>query len=191
MTLPRTLFRCGPIHIGIGLLATLLLGGCVLPDPYRQPERVPTNPANDPTTNQPGTSSMPDTPTPSVEPVPAPQPAPRPRTLGPAAKALVDQARAQSNAGNNTLAASTLERALRIEPDNPLVWIELAKVRQDDGNSAQAENLARKALTMATDGKTQAAAWKVIAESYRARGRNPEARDADAKAATLAQTAAR
>jgi predicted Zn-dependent protease len=84
------------------------------------------------------------------------------------------------------LAAATIERALRIEPDNPLLWIELAKIRHNEGNEAQAENLARKALTMAAgDNRTQAAAWRVIADSYRARGRNPEAREAEAKAAGL------
>jgi Tfp pilus assembly protein PilF len=99
---------------------------------------------------------------------------------------LVAQAQSQANAGNDALAAVTLERALRIEPDNPLLWIELAKIRHNEGNESQAENLARKALAMATgDGKTQAAAWRVIANSYRARGRNPEAREAEVKAANL------
>jgi Tfp pilus assembly protein PilF len=115
-----------------------------------------------------------------------PTPPPRTRTYGAATKALVTQAQAQMNAGNDALAAATLERALRIEPDNPLLWIELAKIRQHEGNDSQAENLARKALAMASgDNKTQAAAWRVIADSYRARGRNPEARDADAKAKAL------
>ncbi len=119
--------------------------------------------------------------------MPEPMPPPnRPRTLKPASRALVAQAQNQSKAGNDALAAVTLERALRIEPDNPLLWIELAKVRQNEGNELQAENLARKALSMATgDGRTQAAAWRVIAQSYRARGRNPEAREADLKAANL------
>jgi hypothetical protein len=67
-----------------------------------------------------------------------------------------------------------------------LLWIELAKIRHNQGNEPQAENLARKALSMATgDTKTQAAAWRVIADSYRARGRNVEARDAEVKAAGL------
>jgi len=110
----------------------------------------------------------------------------RQRTFGAATKALVAQAQSQMNAGNDALAAATIERALRIEPDNPLLWLELAKIRQNEGNAAQAENLARKALAMAAgDGKTQATAWRVIAESYRARGRNPEAREADARAKGL------
>jgi Tfp pilus assembly protein PilF len=108
------------------------------------------------------------------------------KTYGAATKALVTQAQSQLNAGNNALAAATIERALRIEPDNPLLWIELANIRHHEGNDAQAENVARKALAMASgDGKTQAAAWRVIAESYRARGRNPEAHEAEARAKGL------
>jgi Flp pilus assembly protein TadD len=117
---------------------------------------------------------------------PLPTPAVRQRSLSPASKALVAQAQTQMNSGNNALAAATIERALRIESDNPLLWLELAKIRRNEGNAAQAENLARKALAMATgDSRTQASAWRVIADSYRARGRNPEARDADAKASAL------
>jgi len=116
----------------------------------------------------------------------APETAPRERTLSAASRALINQSHTQLAAGNDALAAATLERALRIEPDQPLLWLELAKVRQEEGNAAQAENLARKALSMAVgDGATQAAAWRVIAQSYRVRGRNPEAREAEAKAAGL------
>jgi tetratricopeptide (TPR) repeat protein len=130
---------------------------------------------------QPATTPEPAAP---VQPLPT-QPT-RAHALSAASKALVAKAQEQENAGNDALAAATIERAMRIESDNPLLWIELAKLRQNEGNSAQAENLARKALAMASgDNKTQAAAWRVIAETYRARGRNPEARDADAKASAL------
>jgi tetratricopeptide (TPR) repeat protein len=183
----------GPLRlIGLTVAMGLGLAACALPDPYTP--RAPTNPANDPTTNRPGADTFPAAPTQSNEPVKPLPPATPQRTfaLGAATRALVDQAHTQSNAGNTTLAAATVERALRIEADNPLLWIELARIRQDEGNSAQAENLARKALAMASgDGRTQAAAWKVIAESYRARGRNPEAREADARATALAQTVRR
>ena len=68
---------------------------------------------------------------------------------------------------------------MRIEPDNPLLWIELAKVRQAEGNYVQTENLARKAVSMSINApRTQSAAWQLIADSYRARGKNVEARDA-------------
>jgi tetratricopeptide (TPR) repeat protein len=103
--------------------------------------------------------------------------------LNPASRALVSQAQNQLASKNFAVAASSIERALRIEPGNPLLWIELGKVRQAEGNYSQAENMARKAVSMSVNApRTQAAAWRLIAESYRARGRNTEARDALARA---------
>jgi predicted Zn-dependent protease len=167
------------------LIAAAFLAACTAPRPFtpRTPESQPRPAPPNGVQTQPATPQEALQPT---QPLPAPTTPPRPRGLSPASKALVAQAQAQSSAGNDALASATIERALRIESDNPLLWIELAKIRQSEGNAAQAENLARKALTMATgDNKTQAAAWRVIAESFRARGRNPEARDADAKAVAL------
>jgi Flp pilus assembly protein TadD len=99
----------------------------------------------------------------------------------------VTQAQTQVGAGNFAVASGTIERALRIEPSNPLLWIELGKVRQAEGNFVQAENMARKALNMAGQApKAQSAAWRLISDSYRGRGRNSEARDAQVKADQLA-----
>jgi cytochrome c-type biogenesis protein CcmH/NrfG len=161
-----------------------LLAGCVVPSPYESRSTAPNQPVGEVATVQTQPVTTPESTAPA-EALPIPIPV-RPRTFGAATKALVTQAQAQLNAGNESLAAATIERALRIEPDNPLLWIELAKIRHQEGNDSQAENLARKALAMASgDGKTQATAWRVIAESYRARGRNPEARDAAARANAL------
>lgn len=80
-----------------------------------------------------------------------------------------------------------MERALRIEPDNPLVWLELAKIRLAGGDSAQAENLARRALSLSSGApREQSAAWRIIADARRAKGDNLGARDADEKAQTAA-----
>ena len=87
---------------------------------------------------------------------------------------------------NYAVAASSIERALRIEPDNPLLWIELGKVRQAEGNYVQAENMGRKAASMAVNApRAQSAAWALIAESLRARGKNIEAQEAQARADSL------
>jgi penicillin-binding protein 1B len=43
-------------------------------------------------------------------------------------------------------ATVSLERALRIEPNNPLLWIEMGRLRMDQRNYAQAESMGRKAL---------------------------------------------
>jgi tetratricopeptide (TPR) repeat protein len=107
-------------------------------------------------------------------------PAARRPALGAAASSLVEQARSQLARGEHAVAAATLERAMRIEPDNPLLWIELGKLRQAQGNHAQAEAMGRKALSQASgDARTEAAAWRLIAESLRARGRTAEAREAE------------
>ena len=47
--------------------------------------------------------------------------------------------------------------------------------------------MGRKALALATgDAAAQAAAWHLIADSLRARGRDPEAAEAEGRAGTLA-----
>jgi tetratricopeptide (TPR) repeat protein len=112
---------------------------------------------------------------------PAPRPRPKrpPATLSPASQALVAQAQAQRKKGDLPGASVTLDRALRIEPNNPLLWIEMGELRMDQRNYAQAENMGRKALAMSVgDDTTQSQAWVLIAQSLRARGRNSEAEEA-------------
>lgn len=88
---------------------------------------------------------------------------------------------------NYPVAASSIERALRIEPDNALLWIELGKVRLAEGNFVQAENMGRKAVSMTVNApRAQSSAWRLIADSFRARGKNVEARDAESRAEALA-----
>jgi Tfp pilus assembly protein PilF len=55
---------------------------------------------------------------------------------------LMQSARADASAGRLSNAAASLERALRIEPRNPRLWHELAKVRLKQGQYAQAESMA-------------------------------------------------
>ena len=76
-------------------------------------------------------------------------------------------------------ATVSLERALRIEPNNPLLWIEMGRLRMDQRNFAQAESMGRKALSMSIgDNRTQSAAWLLVADALRARGKNPESQEA-------------
>lgn len=122
---------------------------------------------------------------PAAEPLPAPPT--RSYTLGTATTALVSQAHAQLAGRNFMLAASTIERALRIEPNNPLLWLEYSQVRYNEMNYSQAESMARKALMLASgDPRTQSNAWRMIANTLRAQERNNEAQQADMKADTLA-----
>ena len=114
-------------------------------------------------------------PAPAAPPVTAP-PAARQFHLGAAASALVAQAHRQAAGGDPQLAISTLERALRIEPDNPLLWIELGEVHESRGHFEQAGGIGHKALQLATgDPHAQSASWHLIAESLKARSRNGEA----------------
>jgi len=125
---------------------------------------------------------------PDIEAPPPPE-QPRPGKtfrLGPASLALVSQAHKQSQDGDYGQAASSIERALRIEPNNPLLWIELGDIRLSEHNNDQADAMGRKALALATgDHQAESSAWRLIAESLRARGRNQEAAEADKKAEQL------
>jgi Flp pilus assembly protein TadD len=119
--------------------------------------------------------------------IPAPQEPTRQYRLGSAANALVTQAHARAAAGDYPAAIATLERALRIEPDNPLAWIELGRVQLGAGNADQADNMGHKALALAGgDPNAQAAGWRLIRDALRVRGRNQEAATANARADTLA-----
>ena len=122
---------------------------------------------------------------------PAPLPQQRPRTepavLSPASRTLVNQAQAQRTKGDFPGATVSLERALRIEPNNPLLWLEMGRLRMDQRNYAQAVSMGRKSLSMSVgDDSTQSAAWKLISDSLRARGRNPEAEEAMERSRALA-----
>jgi len=113
-------------------------------------------------------------------------PPPRQFRLGPAASALIAQAHRQAGSGDYGAASATLERAQRIEPDNPLVWIELGRLNLAENNPSQADAMGRKALALATgDPSAQSAAWRLIAESLRTRGRNAEAAEAERRAQAL------
>lgn len=117
---------------------------------------------------------------------PLPPPPVKTYVLNAASTALVQQAHTQLASRNFMMAASTIERALRIEPNNPLLWIEYAQVRMSEQNFSQAESMARKALLLASgDARTQSSAWRVIANSLRAQNKTGEAQQADSKADTL------
>lgn len=135
----------------------------------------------------PTTTGEPEIATPTPTPLPKERPKAPAATLSPASKALVSQAQAQRKKGDLPGATVTLERALRIEPNNPLLWIEMGRLRMDQRNYAQAEAMGRKALAMSVgDDRTQSQAWQLIADSLKARGKNPQAQEAAEKARALA-----
>ncbi len=166
-------------------LLLAVLAACSLPNPYVPPSPRPTQP---PSGQPPQVPPQPgETPVPQQPPgEPVPQRPTRTFTLSPPSRALVTQAQEQAQNGDVTAAAATVERALRIEPSNPLLWIELGKLRMREASYGQAESVGRKAVSLATgDARAESAAWSLIADSFRARGRNAEAREADERAAQL------
>ena len=68
---------------------------------------------------------------------------PAPRQQPPAVVALLDHAEEQANNGDLPAAAMTLERAIRIDSRNPVLWHHLASVRLAEGDAIQAEQLAK------------------------------------------------
>src|SRR5690349_17034860 len=161
----------------------ILVSACTVPPPYRAPAPpAPVPPSEGSVQTRP--APPPETPPEPAQPLPAP--VVREPTLSAASRALVGQAQAQLASKNFPVAAASIERALRIEPDNPLLWIELGKVRLAEGNYVQAENMARKAVSMSVNApRAQSSAWRLIADSYRARGKNIEAQEAQARADSL------
>lgn len=112
--------------------------------------------------------------------VPAPEVTARP-SGGPAVVALLDDAAAKEQLGHYDTSIAVLERAVRIEPRNPLVWHRLARVYLRHGDAGQAEMMAKKSTQFAgNDRQLQAANWRLVAAARRQRG---DLKGADAAAA--------
>jgi tetratricopeptide (TPR) repeat protein len=159
----------------LALALAVLLGGCAASARLGQPG----SPASSSLPGAPN-SSTPNSPSAgSPSPVPAP---PRQNSLSPATHSLVTQARSQLTRGDFDGASSTLDRALRIEPNNPLLWIELGRVRLAERDPHQAEGCGRKALALASgDPGARRQAGRVLADALRAQGQNQEAREVESQ----------
>jgi predicted Zn-dependent protease len=129
---------------------------------------------------------------------PGPEPSPAERAPAPPSAAepevrenvaiagLMESARSDAAAGRLPNAAASLERALRIEPRNPRLWQELARVRLKQGDYSQAENLAQRSNTWGgTDNRLRAENWRLISQSRQARGDSEGALKAQALAEQL------
>jgi tetratricopeptide (TPR) repeat protein len=164
--------------LGAILAASLILGACSL----MAPSRTSPSPSLPPASSS-APPSPPSAPPPSPYQPPAhPQQPARENHLSPATHSLVTQARNQVAHGDLPAASSTLDRALRIEPNNPLLWIELGRLRLAENDAHQAEGCARKALALASgDRATQAQSGRLLADALRAQSRNQEARDVESQ----------
>ncbi len=104
--------------------------------------------------------------------------------------ALLDRAQTQNAAGQREAADAALERALRIEPRNPWLWLELAQLRLAQGQYAQAVSLARKSNSFAgRQYRLQAENWQVIGRARVGQGDSAGAEQAFKTAADLAKQA--
>ena len=143
-------------RLAVAVLAAAWLAGCAWLPPEEEP---PAREVSQPEAGErpalppePRTTPVPE-PERSARPMPLPTPEPEPLlppSYHPAGEALVEQARREVLLGNDALAGSTLERALRIDGNNPWIWIELGHLRLAAGQRAAAESMARKALSLST-----------------------------------------
>ena len=116
-------------------------------------------------------------PQPALEPAGVPAPAARVESI--AVASLLDSARSDTEAGQLASAAASLERAIRIEPRNPRLWHELARVRLKQGDYAQAESVAARSNSWAGgDNALRAENLRLIARAREARGDATGAREA-------------
>ena len=154
-------------------LSVLMLAGCATSSRTSPSPEVPARPP----------SSLPNSPTPAPPPaVPRPAPTPRDIRLSPATQSLVTQAHTLAGRGDLLGASSTLDRALRIEPNNPLLWTEMGRIRLAEGDAHQAETCARKAFALASgDQRALSGAGHLLADALRTQGRNQEASEVESR----------
>ncbi len=146
--------------------AFLLLGGCSVTPPQPDTEQ--------------GFELEPTTPD-------QPQIRPSPQTSK-AALALLAKARQAANEGQLSVAEAQLERALRIEPQNAVLWHYMAKLRLHQGQFSQAAGLAAKSNSLdQADPRLQADNWRIIAHARYQKGDEAGAEAAQRQAEQLMQ----
>jgi tetratricopeptide (TPR) repeat protein len=167
-----------PFARGALLAYVALAAACatVSPPPRPTPPASPPDSSRSPAPSIPGDGRpLPDSSASSRFPPSSPQPSTRsepPRDV-PAARpqsdasgasgALLEQSRAQRAAGSLPAARASLERALRLDPNNAALWLELGELELQTGNSAQAATMARKAMTLAgRDARLSARAERLL-----------------------------
>jgi len=135
-----------------------LIAGCAAPAPAPTPAPGPAS-----------------TPAPS-ERQPAPQVSPpavsSERKESVAVASIMQSARADAASGRLANAAASIERALRLEPRNPRLWNELARVRLQQRDYAQAESTAQRSNSLAGgDSDLRASNADIITQARRAQGK--------------------
>ncbi|HVY64540.1 MAG TPA: hypothetical protein VHH11_06945 [Gammaproteobacteria bacterium] len=168
----------GHFALGRGTLLAVLAAGTVAcaslqPGPSRSGPPTP-QPTLPPAARP---SPAPPPPPPGALPLPPPSP---PAALPPASQsstapsrpqsdassasnALLAQSRAQRASGNVAQATASIERALRLDPNNAELWVERGELALQTGDAAQAGTMARKALSLAgANGAISARAQRLL-----------------------------
>jgi len=92
---------------------------------------------------------------------------PKGQVMSPAAQGLLASAQQQLKSSNWEGAANYLERALRIEPRNAVLWGRLATVRFEQSDWRQAIQLAAKSNTLTGTNKSlRRQNWYLMANAY-------------------------
>ena len=146
------------IYRGLLSASLLLLAGCSISPPQQEGFEVE----------------------PAAEDKPQIRPAPE---TSKAALALLSKARTAAQEGDLTVAEAQLERALRIEPHNAVLWHYMAKLRLHQGQLSQAAGLAAKSNSLDHGNpQLQADNWRIIAHARYQKGDKAGAREAQQKA---------
>lgn len=134
----------------------------------------PAAPADIKPEPQPGAISLPPGGLPGAMPKPV-APAPQPMPQNRAVSELIAKAEVSLDTRDLALARATLERGLKIAPDDPLIWHKLANVRFAEGEFAQARAMAERSIALAArDPSLRARNWRLIGAAESRLG-NPEA----------------
>lgn len=146
----------------------------------KSPETKPPAPSEPPKQPQPPQQAPPPQRVAAAPPPPASSAA---TTLSPATQALAQQAEQQRQMGDYAGAAATIERGLRISPQEAYLWNRLARVRLEQGLHSQAGNLAARSNSLAGDQPTlKQDNWRIIADAKRQAGDVKGAQEAELKA---------
>lgn len=99
------------------------------------------------------------------------QPVELPTSSSPAVVALLNDADKLAITGKNQEAVASIERAIRIEPKNPVLWHKLGKVRLQEGKWDQAIAMAKKSNVLAAGNRLlQSENWMIIAKASEGKG---------------------
>ncbi|MGB7755950.1 MAG: tetratricopeptide repeat protein [Salinisphaera sp.] len=106
----------------------------------------------------------------------------------PAVMSLLGSADTLAKAGHMDAAASTLERALDLDPRNPFIYQRLAAVRLAQGQNGQAEQMAMKSNSVSNNNPfVESSNWQLIAEARKQAGNSTGAQKASAQAVNFRQ----